>query len=84
MTALMTISDAAAEVGVGAATLREYERLGLLRPARDSVGRRIYTSDDVDRAREVLKQRKAARGSGLRNGRGVPAKSTALSSSETA
>lgn len=71
MSPLLTISGAAVQVGVGPSTLREYERLGLLRPARDSGGRRLYTAGDVVRAREVLKERKAARGSGLRKGRKV-------------
>jgi len=42
-----TIRAAADEVGVTPGTLRLYERLGLLRPARDSTGRRIYGDREV-------------------------------------
>jgi DNA-binding transcriptional MerR regulator len=68
MSTLLTIGGAAPEVGVGAATLREYERLGLIHPVRDSAGRRLYTIADVVMAREVASERKASRGKGLQRG----------------
>lgn len=67
MSTLLTTHAAAQEVGVSSNTLRIYERLGLLTPARDSSGRRVYSCDDVERAKGVAKQRAAMRGSGLRN-----------------
>jgi DNA-binding transcriptional MerR regulator len=62
-----TIQTVADELGIKPGTLRHYERLGLLRPARDSTNRRIYTEADVELARSIKERRFAARGSGLRN-----------------
>jgi DNA-binding transcriptional MerR regulator len=62
-----TIRAAAEEVGVTPGTLRRYEQLGLLRPARDSTGRRVYGDGEVALARAIRLQRMATRGSGLRN-----------------
>jgi DNA-binding transcriptional MerR regulator len=62
---LLTIRDAAAQVGVVPETLREYERLGLLKPLRNSVGQRVYSARDVTRARRILRHRLAARNGGL-------------------
>ena len=66
MSALMTIQKAAQEASLSPTTLRAYERLGLLSPARDSVGRRLYSPVDIARVREIAAQRLAHRGSGLR------------------
>jgi DNA-binding transcriptional MerR regulator len=57
----LTIQTAAERVGCCAATLRAYERQGAVVPARDSAGRRVYTAADVGRAREVKRDREAAR-----------------------
>ncbi len=46
----LTISEAAAAVGLTAYTLRWYEQEGLVAPVgRDSAGRRRYTRDDLNR-----------------------------------
>lgn len=44
-----SISDVARSTGLTERTLRYYEELGLLRPARDTAGRRTYDDTDVDR-----------------------------------
>lgn len=66
LTELMTIQKAAQEVGVSPTTLRYYERLRLIAPCRDSANRRLYSVADVAEARSVAAQRRANRGSGLR------------------
>lgn len=71
MTLLMTIKTAAAEAALTPETLREYERLGLISPQRNSAGQRLYTPLDVEQARRIAKQRAAACGRGLRTLRGV-------------
>lgn len=44
----MLITEAARQAGVRAATLRYYERIGLVRPgARRASGYREYTADDI-------------------------------------
>jgi DNA-binding transcriptional MerR regulator len=52
MTAIR-ISNLAEKTGFAAATLRYYETIGLLRPARDANGYRRYRPEDVDRLRFV-------------------------------
>jgi MerR family transcriptional regulator/heat shock protein HspR len=69
MSELRTIQRAAQESDLSPNTLRIYEKLGLLSPARDSAGRRLYSAADVADARKIAKQRLASRGSGLRGGR---------------
>jgi MerR family transcriptional regulator, heat shock protein HspR len=69
--AIRAITDAAAKAGITAGTLRQYDRLGLLTPQRDSLGRRLYTDRDIERAREIACKRTAERGRGLRNARRV-------------
>jgi DNA-binding transcriptional MerR regulator len=66
MTTLLTIQKAAQEANLSPTTLRVYERLGLISPARDSAGRRLYGPAEVAQAREVAAQRLANRGRGLR------------------
>jgi DNA-binding transcriptional MerR regulator/quercetin dioxygenase-like cupin family protein len=53
----MRIAEAARIVGVSPSTLRDWERLGLLRPARGSGGQRVYGAGDVGRARDVARLR---------------------------
>ena len=67
MRVLKLIKKAAEEVGVTPGTLRDYERQGLISPARDTAGRRLYTEVDVAEARKVAAQRLKNRGSGLRH-----------------
>lgn len=51
---LVRIGEAAELAGVSSRTLRYYEELGLLHPARYSAGgARRYTSEDVDRLRRI-------------------------------
>jgi len=69
MRRVLSIRDAAQRVGVVPETLRSYERMGLLRPTRNSVGQRIYGERDIAEAKRLLKQRLAARNSGLLRGR---------------
>jgi DNA-binding transcriptional MerR regulator len=45
----LTIAEMAERTGVSAHTLRYYERIGLLRVARDPAGHRIYGTDDYAR-----------------------------------
>ncbi|HET6212222.1 MAG TPA: MerR family transcriptional regulator [Micromonosporaceae bacterium] len=46
---VLTVGEAAAQVGLTTYTLRWYEQEGLVAPvARDTAGRRRYTPDDVD------------------------------------
>jgi len=57
---LMTIATAAKQAGLTPGTLRVYERLGLLSPQRDSTGRRLFSNADVQLARRVAADRRAA------------------------
>ena len=51
---LFQISVVARMVGVHQQTLRTYERMGLVQPARTQGNRRLYSSRDVERVRRVL------------------------------
>lgn len=51
-------SAAARQASVAEDTLRRYEQLGVIHPARDSSGRRIYTEADVQAAREYRARQK--------------------------
>ena len=57
------IRAAAQELGVSTATLRRWEREGLLpfTPKRDAVGRRVFTFTQVEELRGVLVTRHQAR-----------------------
>jgi MerR family transcriptional regulator/heat shock protein HspR len=61
-----TIQAAAEESQLSPSTLRAYERLGLVSPARDTAGRRLYSAADIANARKVARERAAARGIGFR------------------
>ena len=50
---LYSIAVAAELLGLPPATLRLYERKGLLRPARTEGGTRRYSADDIERMRRV-------------------------------
>jgi len=50
---LFPISVVTELTGIGPHTLRGYERAGLLRPARTDGGMRLFSGDDVARARRV-------------------------------
>ncbi|HEX6417220.1 MAG TPA: MerR family transcriptional regulator [Acidimicrobiales bacterium] len=47
------IRVAARTAGLHPQTLRDYERRGLLRPARTAGGMRLYSDDDIARARRL-------------------------------
>ena len=53
--AVYVISVTAQLVGVHAQTLRHYERLGLVAPARTSGGMRLYSARDVARLKAVAR-----------------------------
>lgn len=50
---LYSMAVAAELLGLPPATLRLYERKGLLRPARTDGGTRRYSADDIERMRRV-------------------------------
>lgn len=50
---LFSISVAAEIAGLHPQTLRIYEREGLIDPARSAGGTRRYSTDDLDRLREI-------------------------------
>lgn len=50
----MRIGDAAASIGVAAHVLRHWEDVGVLTPARDPGGRRLYDAESVAHGRLVL------------------------------
>lgn len=47
------ISIAARMVGVHTHTLRYYERVGLLEPARSDTNLRLYSDEDIERLRRI-------------------------------
>jgi Cu(I)-responsive transcriptional regulator len=53
----MNISDAAAETGLPPKTIRYYEDIGLLRPARRDNGYRAYGGGDIHRLRFLQRAR---------------------------
>lgn len=55
------IAEAARAVPCPEGTLRRLDRKGIIRPARDPWGRRLFGQDDIDAARRYLKGRDAAR-----------------------
>jgi DNA-binding transcriptional MerR regulator/quercetin dioxygenase-like cupin family protein len=55
----LRIGEAAQIVGTSASRLRQWERQGLLRPARGRGGQRLYGPDDLRLAREVARLRAA-------------------------
>ena len=55
------IGEAAQRVGVSPSALRLWERQGLLRPARTDARYRIYTDDDLDRLRRIVRLRQVDR-----------------------
>lgn len=51
-----TISPAASAVGIATATLRTYEARGIVKPLRDSSGRRLYSDADIQHAKAYRAQ----------------------------
>jgi DNA-binding transcriptional MerR regulator len=52
LTKVYGVAEAARLVGVSEATLRDYDKRGVVHPVRDGSGRRIFTDTDVKRAKE--------------------------------
>ena len=50
---IVFISVAARTLGMHPQTLRKYERLGLVRPARSVGSMRVYSSEELDRLRLI-------------------------------
>ena len=50
---IVFISVAARTLGMHPQTLRKYERLGLVRPARTVGSMRVYSSEELDRLRLI-------------------------------
>ena len=50
---VFVISVAARMLGVRTQTLRYYERIGLIEPARTSGNQRVFSQADVDRVRRI-------------------------------
>jgi len=48
------ISKFAALVGVHPQTVRNYERQGLIRPQRDRNNYRVFTSEDLEKVKEII------------------------------
>ncbi|MGA4541543.1 MerR family transcriptional regulator [Uniformispora flossi] len=56
------IGDLAARFGLATHVLRHWESMGLLRPGRDTAGRRRYEADDVTRVATILVLKEAGLG----------------------
>ncbi|WP_314066760.1 MerR family transcriptional regulator [uncultured Vagococcus sp.] len=57
---MYTIKEFAKRLKVKVSTIRYYERAGLLRPKRGENDYRLYSSDDLERARYILVMKYAA------------------------
>ncbi|HEX7044485.1 MAG TPA: MerR family transcriptional regulator [Burkholderiales bacterium] len=49
---LYGISDAARAAGVAESTLRRYDRQGVISVIRDSTGKRLFTPEEIEKARQ--------------------------------
>jgi DNA-binding transcriptional MerR regulator len=49
-----TTSKAAASAGVSADTMRRYADAGIIKPLRDSSGRRLFSEADIERAKQHI------------------------------
>jgi DNA-binding transcriptional MerR regulator len=56
------IAQAAREVPCSEGTLRDLDRKGVVRPARDQWRRRLFGDDDIDAARRHINERQAPSG----------------------
>lgn len=59
MKSTFSIGDLAARFGLATHVLRHWEDVGLLRPARDAGGRRVYGDDDVVRVAVIVRSKAA-------------------------
>jgi hypothetical protein len=55
---LRGVSDAARAVGCAEQTMRSLERRGVIRPLRDSAGRRLFSESDVAAARSYIEKKR--------------------------
>jgi DNA-binding transcriptional MerR regulator len=51
-------SQAAREVPCSEGSLLRYEKIGIIAPERDSAGRRLFTSEDIEKIREYRASRR--------------------------
>jgi DNA-binding transcriptional MerR regulator len=63
---IYAIGAAADAIGRSVDTLRDWDRRGLLRAARDTRGARMYTAKDIARGRELVEEMDVSRLSGPR------------------
>lgn len=56
------IAKAARETECSEGTMRRLDRIGVVHPARDPWGRRLFGDDDVAAARQYLARHNASRG----------------------
>lgn len=56
-TALVPIGDVAAMIGLSLRSIRYYEEVGLVVPARTSGGHRLYGAAHIDRLRMIMKMK---------------------------
>jgi len=61
MTDFYLIGAAAKKTGIAVETIRGYCRQDLLKPIRDSAGRRLFTAADLTRIREIYLENMARR-----------------------
>ena len=54
---LYGISEAARQVGVAERTLRDYDKRGIVKPTRDSAGKRLFSKTDIQRAKTYRSQK---------------------------
>lgn len=54
-----SVGEVAAKFDVGTHVLRHWEDRGLLRPARDPAGRRVYGADDIRRVAVIVRSKLA-------------------------
>ena len=59
MKSTLSIGDLAARFDLATHVLRHWEDVGLLRPARDAGGRRVYGDDDVVRVAVIVRSKAA-------------------------
>lgn len=57
MTRYFTSGSIAHEIGCATETVRLYERRGIVRPVRDSQGRRLFTTEDLEVLRKYRRTR---------------------------
>jgi DNA-binding transcriptional MerR regulator len=59
---LLSIGETADRFGLETHVLRHWEDVGLLRPARDGAGRRLYDRDDLVRIAVIVRSKRAGMG----------------------